>query len=119
MVRISVHLDQPTITTAPRIAGVRALLHLLQDAVPEYAEREYSDLKRTAREQGFEAGEYFMERDILEDKFNVWLPRFAAYSVITMLWAVVEAQLYECVKHVQRNVTENLPPRRRRGGRSS
>ena len=113
MVRIRVYLDQPTITTAPRLAGVRALLLLLQDAVPEYANKEHRELNRFAREQDLEAGEYFMERDLIDHKFNVWLPRFAAYSVITMLWAVVEVQLYECVKHVERDAAESLSPRRR------
>ncbi len=116
MVRIlqPVYLDQPTITTAARLAGVKALLRLMQDAVPEFAEREHRELERFAREQNLEASEYFMERDLLEDKFNVWLPRFTAYSVITVLWAVVEAQLYECAKHVERLAQEELPPRTQR-----
>ena len=104
-----VHLDSLTITTAARLAGVKALLHLLSDAMPEFDKRENDELLQLARDLNFEAEEYFMERQILDDKFRVWLPRYAAYSIVLLLHAILEVQLSACARHAAKHVNSDFP----------
>ena len=108
-ITVPIHLDSLTITTTARLAGVKALIHLLQEAMPEFEKRENDELLRLARELNFEAGEYFMERQILDQKFQVWLPRFAAYSIIILLHTILEVQLSACARHVAKRTNSNFP----------
>lgn len=106
-----VYLDTPTITTGERLSGVKDLLELLRTALPVFEERAQQDLSDHAHRHHYDAGEYFMERDILLAKYREYLPRFAAFAVVTVLHAVLETQLHECVLHVCRR-TGTVPPRR-------
>ena len=114
---MEIHFDFLTIRTAARLAGVKALLRLLQDAMPKFEEQEHSALLKLAREKNFDAGEYFLERDILDDKFEVWLPRFAAYSIITLLYTVLEVQLYDCIKRAEQKTNAPFRLGKTRGSR--
>ena len=113
---LPIHLDSLTITTAARLAGVKSLLQLLQEAMPEFDKRENDQLLRLAQELNFEAEEYFMERRILDEKFRVWLPRFAAYSIILLLHTVLEVQLSACARHVARRTHSKFPQEEKGSG---
>ena len=107
---MKMRLDPLTIKTAERLAAVKALLRLLEESVPEYEERERTALRELAAEQDLDLGEYYVEQQILDQKFRFWLPRFAAYSVITLLHMVLEVQLHECARHAQRRLSLPLGP---------
>ena len=104
------HIDPLRLKTAERLAGVRALLNLLEKAVPEHEERERTALREIAQKQDFGFDEYDVERQILDGRFGFWLPRFAAYSVVTLLYAVLEVQLFECAGRARRRMESPFGP---------
>lgn len=111
-----VYLDTPTITTGERLSGVKDLLELLQAALPAFEQKAQQELADNARRLQYEASEYFMERDILCAKYKESLPRFAAFAIVTLLHAVLETQLYECVLQTCRRTGATGPPRPKRRG---
>ena len=54
--------------------------------------------KQRAEKENWEFWEFDVERQVLEERFQFWLPRFTAYSVVTLLYTVVEVQLAACGK---------------------
>ena len=54
---MEIHFDLLTIRTAARLAGVKALLRLLQDAMPKFEEQEHSALLKLAREKNLFIGQ--------------------------------------------------------------
>jgi hypothetical protein len=79
--------------TFGRLAGVQALLDVLKTALPESERLETEALKRLAEAHGWPFGEFVAQEQILAEKFQFWLSRFTAYSVVTLLYAVLEVQL--------------------------
>lgn len=108
-------IDPLRMKTAERLAGVRALLTLLEKAVPEHEERERTALREIAQKQDFNFDEYDVERQILDGRFEFWLPRFAAYAVITLLYAVLEVQLLECAGRARRRLQSPFGPEDMKG----
>ena len=108
-------IDPLRIKTAERLAGVRALLDLLEKAVPEHEERERTALREIAQKQDFHFDEYDVERQILDGRFEFWLPRFAAYAVFTLLYAVLEVQLLECAGRARRRLQSPFGPEDMKG----
>ncbi len=84
--------------TFGRLAAVSAFLDLLDQAIPvsEFADNEA--LKRKAEENDWDYSDFDVEEQILKERFRFWLPRFGAYSVLTLLYTVVETQLVVCAK---------------------
>ena len=82
--------------TFGRLAGISALLELLDGSMPESEWAENEELKQRAEEENWEFWEFDVERQVLEERFQFWLPRFTAYSVVTLLYTVVEVQLAAC-----------------------
>ena len=103
-------IDPIKIKTNERLAGVKSLLRLLEDAIPEYEEREQTALRELAQNDSFEAAEYFMYQSGLEHEFRFWLPRFAAYAVVTLLYTTLEVQLHECAKRAQQRMKLRFGP---------
>jgi hypothetical protein len=101
--------------TYGRIAGIRALLGLLDNAIPRSEWHENEMLKRRAEEGDWEFGDFSVERDILDERFQFWLPRFAAYSIITLLYTVVETQLDSCARAAHRKTAAAFAPKDIRG----
>ena len=79
--------------TFARLSVASEFLKVVDDAIPLLESKARSDLERFAGEEDLEAGEYFMEKDILDWRFQTWIPTFAAYSVIVLTYSIVEAQL--------------------------
>ena len=109
-------IDPLRIKTAERLAGVRALLNLLEKALPEHEERERTELRKIVQKQGFDCDEYDVERQILDSRFGFWLPRFAAYSIVVLLYAVLEVQLFECARRARRQMESPFGPEDIKGG---
>ena len=113
---MKMRVDPLQIKAAEGLAGVSALLRLLVEAVPEYEKRERTALRELAERQGFDFGEYDVARKIFDSRFGFWLPRFAAYSVVTLVYAVLEHQLYECARRVERRTKLPFDPDNKRRG---
>src|SRR5258706_12592933 len=84
--------------TFGRLAGVRAFLEVLDRALPESEWAHNEALKERAEQQDWEFAEFDVERQILDERFQFWLPRFTTYSVVTLLYTVLETQLAACAK---------------------
>ncbi|PYV81008.1 MAG: hypothetical protein DMG05_30680, partial [Acidobacteria bacterium] len=86
--------------TFQRLAGIRALLELLDQALPESEWRESEALKQLADEQNWDFSDFDTESHILNERFRFWLPRYTAYSVIMLLHTVLETQLISAAEAV-------------------
>ena len=84
--------------TFGRLEGIRSFLNLLDRSLPESEWSDNEELKRKAEDEGWEFDDFDVERQILDDRFQFWLPRYTAYSVITLLYTVLETQLAACAK---------------------
>ncbi|MCY4121273.1 MAG: hypothetical protein OXG72_10190 [Acidobacteria bacterium] len=107
---MKIHFDLLQIKSAERLAAVKALLRLLEEAVREYQERERTALRELAAEQNLDFDEYDTERQILDNRFRYWLPRFAAYSVLALLYSVLEVQLHACARRAQQRLESPFGP---------
>jgi hypothetical protein len=88
--------------TFGRLAGVRAYLDLVDTAMPQIEFQERERLKEFAEDHGWEAGDYFTEDQVLDERFRHWVPRFSAYSAIILLYSVLEVQLTACAVEIGR-----------------
>ena len=95
-----VRIDFLEIQTHSRLGAVRSLLDTFEQALAELKKREHEALKQQSKNEGWEYDYYDGARRALEDTFEYWLPRFAAYSVIILLHAVLENQLRACAVRV-------------------
>jgi hypothetical protein len=94
----TIHFNPLVIATFARLSGASAFLEAMNDGIPTVKEHDY--LQQLAAQGDWAPGEYFIEKDLLDDKFRTWVPTFAAYSVITLLYSIVETQLYGLAEHV-------------------
>lgn len=107
MAKFRLTIDFLVMETFARLYGALSLCNLLDKAIPEAELDETASLREIAEEEGWEYGEYRAEVDGLEAKFRHWLPRFSAYSVIILLYSVLETQLAayaERVGHAKESV---------------
>src|SRR5450755_1196489 len=65
----------------------------MNDGIPTIEEKQHNYLKQLAEQEGWERGDYFVETEVLNDKFHIWIPTFAAYSMTILLHSIVETQL--------------------------
>jgi hypothetical protein len=86
-------IDTLVLQTFGRLAGVRAFLELVDRALPESEWQENELLRKNAEEGAWEYDDFDVERQILDERFGFWLPRFTSYSVVTLLHTVLETQL--------------------------
>jgi len=87
--------------TFGRLAGVQAFLDVLRTALPESERLETEALRQIAESQGWAFSEFATEGQIIAEKFHWWLPRFTSYSVLTLLYAVLEVQLNACAERAR------------------
>lgn len=81
------------VETSERIYGLSALVELIYRSTPEIEFRDREALKDLAENEGWDYGDYQVEGQMLDVKFQYWLPRLSAYSVLILLSSVVETQL--------------------------
>jgi hypothetical protein len=86
------------------LSGTKAFLEAIAGASSEAAARDAADeLRQRAESEGWEAEEYFAEDDALHEKFQQWLPKLSAYSVVILLQSFVETHLHAYAKRLQRD----------------
>ncbi|MGO9268916.1 MAG: hypothetical protein ACLQOO_01415 [Terriglobia bacterium] len=100
---MKITIDPLAITTFGRLAGVHALISLLDNSMPEVEWQEAEALNRVAKELDWDFGDYGVQRQLLEERFRYWIPRFSAYSIIILLHSIVETQLFACAQRVGQN----------------
>lgn len=76
--------------TFNRLLSARAFIKLLDDAVLRSEWEETEALKQVAEQEGWDYSDYEIERQVLDEKFRHWMPRFAAHSCVALLYSVVE-----------------------------
>lgn len=91
-----IRIDEIEIKTNDRLDGVRSLLSVLADGIPDYESRKQEELRKLEQNRAMDIGEYSVRRDILEHEAGFRLPRFAAYAVVTLLHTILEVHLREC-----------------------
>jgi len=91
-------LDPLVAQTFGRLAGIRAFLDLLDRALPDYEWSDNEALKQRAEDEKWESVDFDVERHGLDERFQFWLPRYAAYSVVSLLYTVLETQLLASAK---------------------
>ena len=99
--------DTLVLQTFGRLAGIRAFLELLDRALPESEWQENEELRTRAEGEEWDFAEFDGEREIVDERFQFWLPRFTTYSVVTLLHTVLETQLAACA---QRACSEKRAP---------
>lgn len=87
-----------TINTFGRLDGITSFLEVLDRTLPEAEWADKKALEKKAADENWEYPDFDTERQILEAKFKFWLPRFTAYSVLTLLYTVLETQLVASAK---------------------
>ena len=87
-----------TINTFGRLDGIISFLDVLDRALPELEWADNKALEKKAADENWEYPDFDTERQILDAKFRFWLPRFTAYSVLTLLYTVLETQLVASAK---------------------
>lgn len=96
--------------TFGRLAAVSSFLDLLDRSIPESEWAENEALKREAEEKDWDDSDFDVENQILKERFRFWLPRFASYAVLTLLYTVIETQLAICAKVAARQKAAGFQP---------
>jgi hypothetical protein len=105
---LPLYFNPLVIETFARLHGVLAFWETMNDGIPTVEAKEHHYLEQLASAEGWEAGEYFVEKDVLNDKFHIWIPTFAAYSVIILLHSIAETQLDAFAEHMGKRRGSNL-----------
>ena len=108
--------DILTAQTYERLAGVKALLDPFDDALPAAEARENEALREFASGNELQYEEFRAEETVLDVRFRHWLPRYAAYSVVLLLFSVFENQLIACARRASRKQSGSLSPTKADGG---
>jgi len=93
MSKFRLTIDFLVLETFQRLFGVLSLCNLLDKTIPEAELEETTALREMAEGGGWDYGEYQGELQGLEAKFRHWMPRLSAYSVVILLYSVLETQL--------------------------
>jgi hypothetical protein len=75
------------------IWGIRSFIDEVERSLPEAEKRERVSLERIAGEFGWDYESYSEKESGIDSKFEYWIPRIAAYSIIALLHALLETQL--------------------------
>lgn len=94
-----IHINFLVMETFDRLFGATALLEALDKAIPDMEWHEREGLKELAERENWEYEDYDVERQALDARFH-WVPRLAAYSIISVLQSIVETQLLACAQRV-------------------
>ena len=98
----TIRLNLLALQTFDRLMATIHFLEVLDKAIPDAERQDQEALRRLAEEQQWDFGDYSGERQIIEGNHR-WLPRFAAYSVVILLYSIVETQLLAVAERVGTN----------------
>lgn len=99
----TIRIEPVVIETAGWTLALRALLEMMQEAIPEAQQRERDALRGRAKQGGWDAAEYFNELQQVDLTFETWLPRLTGYSAIVLLQSLVERQLLAVCQQLHRS----------------
>ena len=71
-------LDLLVLQTFGRLTGIRSFLDLLDGALPRSEWSDNEALKQRAEKENWEFNDFDVERQVLDERFRFWLPRYAA-----------------------------------------
>jgi hypothetical protein len=108
-------LDTLVLETFGRLAGIRAFLELLDCALPEFEWSDNEALKQRAEGEDWEFADFDAERQVLNDRFRFWVPRFTAFSVVSLLYTVLETQLVASARRACAQTQASFDPAKGRG----
>jgi hypothetical protein len=100
--------DTLVLQTFGRLAGVREFLELLDRALPESEWAENESLKAKAEQEEWEYNDFDVERQVIDERFRFWLPRYTSYSVVTLLYTVLEVQLGSAAQRAATQTTTSF-----------
>lgn len=110
-----IHFDHLAIETFQRLYGASAFLEMADKAIPQLEREERERLRRLAEEEGWDFGDYDVERQALDAKFQHWIPRFVAHAVIILLDSIVETQLFAYAERIGRAKGSKFRPQEVKG----
>lgn len=100
--------------TFDRILSGIALLELLDESLPKAAFQEQEGLRTLAKQEQWDLGDHFIETQVLDEKYHS-VARLSAYAITTLLYSVLETQLFGLAERVGRAKNSNLTVRDVRG----
>jgi hypothetical protein len=108
-------LDLLVLQTFGRLTGIRSFLDLLDGALPRSEWSDNEALKQRAEKENWEFNDFDVERQVLDVRFRFWLPRYAAYSAVSLLYTVLETQLAAAAKRACAQMQASFQPTDVRG----
>lgn len=94
--------------TFARLQGVETFLQALREGMPTLKESALRNLEQRATEGQWDYGDFATEESIIAGHFETWVPAFAAYSIIILLYSIIETQLSAFADHVGCSRGSNL-----------
>jgi len=107
---VKIRFDPLVNETSQRLYGLGAFIELVYRATPEVEVQERDALKQLAEHENWDHGDYTVEEQFLDVKFQYWLPKFAAYSIIVLLSSIVETQLLAYARRVGKREKSAFDP---------
>lgn len=92
------------------IWGIREYVEEIRRSLPNAKCREREALNRLAKEFDWDFESYSLKASEIRSKFEYWIPRVIAYSIITMLHAAVETQLRSLANRLRKIHNKALKP---------
>jgi hypothetical protein len=108
-------MDSLVLQTFGRLAGIRSFLDLLDRTLPAAEWSDNEALREQAESETWEYPDFDVERQILDERFHFWLPRFTAYSAVSLLYTVLETQLAAAAKRACSRQGASFKPSDMRG----
>ena len=109
-----IRIDRLTVETMGRAWGTQTFVSAMDDGVAEAWEKAQHQLQVFCEENGREAAEYFMERQILDEQYRSWVTRLSTYSAIVAVHALTESELFAIADDFAKRTNPERPARRRR-----
>ena len=82
--------------TFARLEGLKALIEHAANSIPEMERQAQEGLKSRAESEDWDFGDYCVEQQILGKNYGHWVPQYAGYSALVLLYSIVETQLFAC-----------------------
>lgn len=98
-----VNLNPFTVEAWGRVYGTKTFITALDIAIPEAQLHAERALGVFSSEQLLDDSEYSNERQMLEEQYRYWVPRYASYAGVILLHSTVETLIFGCADWVRRS----------------
>ena len=89
-----IRIDRFTVETMGRAWGTQTFVSAMDDGVAEAWEKAQHRLRVFCEENGLEAAEYFMERQVLDEQYTSWVTRLSTYASVVAVHVLTESELF-------------------------